>query len=102
MARSHKDVDVRTEAVESLADALPALETAKVLTDIVRQDVEERVQKAVVEALADLADGQGIAALIEIARSHAEAEIRREALESLLESDQPEARKLFERALEKR
>ena len=101
LARSHKDVEVRAEAVESLADALTALDTAKILADIVRQDVEERVRKEALEALADLKDGQGIAALIEIARSHAEAEIRKEALESLLESDHPDARKLFERALEK-
>lgn len=102
VARSHKDVEVRAEAVESLADALSAVETAKILADIIRQDVEERVQKEALEALADLTGGQGIAALIEIARSHAEAEIRKEALESLLESEHPEARKLFERALEPR
>jgi beta-lactamase regulating signal transducer with metallopeptidase domain/HEAT repeat protein len=102
VARSHKDVEVRAEAVQSLADALAAVDTAKILADIVRQDVEERVRKEAVEALADLTDGQGIAALIEIARSHAEADIRKEALESLLESDHPEARKLFERALEPR
>ena len=99
--RTHKDVDVRAEAVESLADVMSALETAKILSDVIRQDVEERVQKEVLEALADLKDGQGIAALIEIARTHADADIRKEALESLLESDHPEARKLFERALEK-
>jgi beta-lactamase regulating signal transducer with metallopeptidase domain/HEAT repeat protein len=101
IARSHKDIDVRAEAVESLADALSASDTAKILAEIVRQDVEKRVRNEALEALEDLEDGQGIAALIEIARSHAEAEIRKEALESLLESDHPDARKLFERALEK-
>ena len=78
------------------------METAKILADIVRQDLEERVRKEALEALADLKDGQGIDALIEIARSHVEADMRKEALESLLESEHPEARKLFERALEKR
>lgn len=101
VARSHKDVEVRAGAVESLADAMSAVETAKILADIVRQDLEERVRKEALEALSDLEDGQGIDALVEIARSHAEAEMRKEALESLLESEHPEARKLFERALEK-
>ena len=102
LARSHKDVEVRVEAVESLGDAPSAADTADVLAGIVRRDSAERVREEAIETLADLPDGQGIAALVEIARSHADPQIRRLALESLLDSDHPEARKLFRRALEQR
>ena len=102
LARSHKDVEVRLEAVESLGDAPSARDTADVLAGIVRRDAAERVREEAIETLADLPDGQGIAALIEIARSHADPKIRKLALETLLDSDHPEARKLFRRALEQR
>ena len=100
LARSHTDVEVRAEAVESLGDAPSAPDTADVLAGIVRSDPDERIREEAIETLADLPNGQGIAALVEIARSHADSDIRKLALESLVDSDQPEARKLFERALE--
>jgi HEAT repeat protein/beta-lactamase regulating signal transducer with metallopeptidase domain len=102
LARSHKDVEVRVQAVESLGDAPSAADTADVLAGIVQRDAAERVREEALETLADLPKGQGIAALVEIARSHADPQIRKLALESLLDSDHPEARKLFQRALERR
>jgi HEAT repeat protein/beta-lactamase regulating signal transducer with metallopeptidase domain len=99
LARSHKDVDVRVAAVESLGDAATAQDTPAVLTGIVQRDTADRVRREAIETLSDLPDGQGIASLVEIARSHADAQIRRLALEALVDSDHPAARKLFDRAL---
>jgi HEAT repeat protein/beta-lactamase regulating signal transducer with metallopeptidase domain len=99
LARSHKDVDVRAAAVESLGDAPTAQDTPAVLAGIVQRDAADRVRREAIETLSDLPDGQGIASLIEIARSHADAQIRRLALEALVDSDHPAARKLFDRAL---
>ncbi len=61
----------------------------------------EQVRSEALETLADLRDGAGIAVLIDLAREHPSAATRREALERLLESDHPEARAFFERALRK-
>jgi len=73
-----------------------------VLAGIVRGDAAERVREEAIETLADLPDGQGIAALVEIARAHDDPQVRKLALESLLDSDHPKARDVFRRALEQR
>jgi HEAT repeat protein len=71
------------------------------LKRLARLDKSEAVQMEAVETLADLRDGAGISALVELARDHARPGVRREALERLLDSDHPDARALFERALKK-
>ena len=101
LARTHKDEDIRAEAVESLGDCPPAADTADILKGIAQRDTSRRVRDEAIETLADLQDGAGIPALIELARSHADEKTRRSALEALLESDHPRARAIFDRALSK-
>jgi HEAT repeat protein len=57
------------------------------------------VRGEAVETLADLPDGQGIDALIEIARDHTDHDTRKKAIEALTDADHPKARKLFESIL---
>jgi beta-lactamase regulating signal transducer with metallopeptidase domain/HEAT repeat protein len=102
IVRTHASEDVRAEAAESLADAaLPSAEIVQVLKQIAMSDRSLQVRNEAIEALADLKDGQGLDALIEIARDHTDHDTRKEALEALTDSNDPKARKLFEQVLQK-
>ena len=102
LARTHPDEQVRSEAIESLGESDgPAGETADFLKRLVLTDKSSDVQSEAIEALAGLRDGAGVAALIELAREHPLPEVRKDALQQLLDSDHPEARALFDRALKK-
>jgi HEAT repeat protein len=102
LAGTHADDRVRVEAIESLGESgAPAGETATFLKGLALAEKSEQVRSEALEALADLHDGAGIAVLIDLAREHPSAATRREALERLLESDHPDARAFFERALKK-
>jgi len=102
LAETHAEERVRVEAIESLGESgAPAAETAKFLKGIALAEKSDHVRSKAIETLADLHDGTGIAALIDLAREHPSADTRREVLERLLESDHPDARAFFERALKK-
>ena len=102
LAGTHAEEHVRVEAIESLGESgAPAAETARFLKGLALTEKSEEVRSEALETLANLDDGAGIAALIELAREHPSTETRREALERLLESDHPDARAVFERALKK-
>jgi hypothetical protein len=64
-------------------------------------DTSTHVRDEAFETLAELPDGAGINALVELAREHPVPAARKQALEALLESDHPAARAVFERALQK-
>jgi beta-lactamase regulating signal transducer with metallopeptidase domain/HEAT repeat protein len=99
VARTHASDDLRAEATESLADLKPSAEIVQALKQIAMSDRTLHVRSEAVETLADLADGQGIDALIEIARDHTDHDTRKKALEALTDSNHPKARKLFESIL---
>ena len=102
LAGTHPDEQVRTEAIESLGEAdVSAGETAAFLKQIALADKSTDVQMEAIETLLELPDGAGIAALIDLARDHPVPDVRKEALQQLLESDHPSARAVFERALKK-
>lgn len=102
LATSHSDERARVEAVESLGESdAPAKETADFLKRLALGEKSTDVQNKILETLVDLRGGAGIAALIELAREHPSQDTRKEALERLIESDHPEARAFFERALKK-
>jgi beta-lactamase regulating signal transducer with metallopeptidase domain/HEAT repeat protein len=102
LATSHADERVRVEAIESLGEIdASRTETADFLKRLALAEKSQRVQSEALETLADLPDGAGIAALVDLARDHPSASTRQEALEQLLDSDHPDARALFERALKK-
>ena len=102
LATTHADERVRVEAIESLGDSdASRTETADFLKRLALDEKSQRVQFEALETLADLPNGAGITALVELARDHPSASTRKEALERLLDSDHPDARALFERALKK-
>jgi beta-lactamase regulating signal transducer with metallopeptidase domain/HEAT repeat protein len=102
LARTHADERVRVEAVESLGESgVSAAETAAFLKDLALADASGEVRAEVFETLAELPDGAGISALVDLAREHPVPDARKDALDQLLESDHPAARAIFERALQK-
>jgi HEAT repeat protein len=90
---------VRAEAVETLGETPAAATSVTLLKRIALDDLSTNVQHEAIETLSELPDGAGIGALVELAREHPAESIRKQALEVLLESDHPKARKLFDRAL---
>jgi HEAT repeat protein len=100
-ALTHPVRDVRHEAIETLAEHAPPATSLDVLKRIVADERDEDARQDALEALAELPDGAGIPALIDVARSHPNQEVRREALKRLVESDDPRARAVLDRALTK-
>jgi beta-lactamase regulating signal transducer with metallopeptidase domain/HEAT repeat protein len=100
-ALTHPVVDVRREAIETLAERAPHATAVDVLNRIVSGDRDEDVRRQALEGLAELSEGAGIPALIDVARSHPNRDLRAEALKHLVESEDPRARAVFERALAK-
>ncbi len=101
IALTHPVVDVRREAIETLAEHAPHATAVDVLSRIVSGDGDEDVRRQALEGLAELSEGAGIPALLDVARSHPNRDLRAEALKHLVESEDPRARAVFERALAK-
>jgi beta-lactamase regulating signal transducer with metallopeptidase domain/HEAT repeat protein len=103
LAESHQDERIRAKAIEALGESgAPSAETAAFLKRLALADQSHRVQAEAIETLEGLPGGAGIAALIDLARDHPAAEARRQALETLMESEHPAARAVFDRALGKK
>ena len=83
LARSDPDDDVRDEAVESLGAAFPGAETVRVLAAIARRDPDKHVMNEAVEVLGEMKHGAGLPVVIDIARTHPNPDVRREAVESI-------------------
>jgi beta-lactamase regulating signal transducer with metallopeptidase domain/HEAT repeat protein len=102
LAGTHPDEEVRSEAIESLGESdAAASDTADFLKRLVLADKSHDVQSEALEALTGLRGGAGVGALIELAREHPDPEVRKDALQQLLDSNHPDAKALFDRALKK-
>ena len=96
IARSHPVTEVQVEAVETYGEHAAPDSAAVFLADLVRTAATQDVRLEALETLADLEDGAGIPAIIEIARSHPDREVRIEAIERLGDSDDPRATRALE------
>ena len=83
-ARTHPNADVRREAIETLGELAPTAETVRFLGAIAANDRNEDVQREAVETLGEIG-ALGLPAVIDIARTHPSAELRREAIETIAE-----------------
>lgn len=99
LATTHPHPDVRREAVETMGEHAPAAEALKVLNDALRNDGHVDVQREAIETLMELPDGAGVQSVIAAAREHRNPDIRRVALKTLAESEDPRVRALFDRVL---
>jgi HEAT repeat protein/beta-lactamase regulating signal transducer with metallopeptidase domain len=82
IARSHSRPDVRRAAVETLGDRVPTAETARFLSTLAVSDRDEDVSRGAIEALGEMGD-LGLPAVIEMARTHPSADVRRAAIETI-------------------
>jgi HEAT repeat protein len=99
LAQNHSEERIRAEAVETLGESSSAASLAGFLKNIALGDRSTQVQDKAIETLGDLPDGAGISALVDLARDHPAANMRKEALETLMDSDQPKAKEFVERLL---
>jgi HEAT repeat protein/beta-lactamase regulating signal transducer with metallopeptidase domain len=102
LARTHRSEEVRQEALEAYAYAAVPDSAAALLQEIAGSDPSESVRHDALERLGELDDGAGIPALIAIARSTDDREVRAKVLEILAESDDPRAVALIKQMLEVR
>lgn len=103
LAESHRDERVRSEAIETLGEQeTSGADVAAFLQRRALAEPSSEVQNEIIETLAQLHGGSGIPALIELARDLPSGDARRRALETLLESEHPAARAVFDRALGKK
>jgi hypothetical protein len=99
IARTDKDARLRAQAVGELArkpgpKILGTLGTAL-------QDPDLQVQRRAVTALRELPDGQGIPLLIQVIKTGTDDRLRKEAMTSLRNSQDPRAVEFFEEVLKK-
>ncbi len=104
LARGDRDPDARGEALFWLAQAAGrkvASEAARrAISDAVENDPETEVKKKAVFALSQLPSEDGVPLLLDVARTHRNPEVRREAIFWLGQSDDPRALELIQRILE--
>ena len=87
VARNHPSTDVRREAVETLGERAPTAETVRFLTTLAI-NAQEDVAREAVETLGEIGE-LGLPAVIEIARTHPLADVRRAAVEAIGEQAPP-------------
>lgn len=91
LARSHPRPEVRMEAIETLAELDQGSETVSILSEIVREDQNEDVQHEALESLGEMGVPAAEKLVSEMARGHASLEVRKQAVEMLVESLEPSA-----------
>jgi HEAT repeat protein len=69
----------------------PADQALATINTAVEQDADKQVRRQAVSSLARLPDGAGLPRLIELARTHKDQEIRRQAMLALGQSRDPRA-----------
>jgi HEAT repeat protein/beta-lactamase regulating signal transducer with metallopeptidase domain len=101
IARTHPRFEVRQEAIETYGEHAPAARSVELLKAILESAAEPSLRFEVLETLVELPDGAGIPSVIEIARGHPDRQLRLKAIEALGESDDPRARALLDRMLQR-
>jgi HEAT repeat protein/beta-lactamase regulating signal transducer with metallopeptidase domain len=92
IAREHRDIEARREAITNLGERHPTEDIGTALVALVRDDPDRDVREEALEALAELEDGVGVPRLVETARTHPDSRTRVRAIELLGDSDDPRAR----------
>lgn len=99
VAREDTSARVRGQALFWLAKAASARISEDAIRQAINADPETEVKKKAVFALTQLKDGDGVALLIEIARTNRNAAVRKEAMQWLGRSKDSRAVKFFEDVL---
>jgi hypothetical protein len=97
IARTDKDARIRSQAVGDLARK-PGPKILNTLSGALA-DPDEQVQRRAVSALQQLPDGQGIPLLIQVVKTTKNEPLRKQAMNSLKNSQDPRALSFFEDVL---
>lgn len=81
IATSDPNADVRREAIETLGERAPTAETVRFLATLA-SNAQEDVAREAVETLGEIGE-LGMPAVIEVARTHPKADLRRAAIETI-------------------
>jgi beta-lactamase regulating signal transducer with metallopeptidase domain/HEAT repeat protein len=91
LARNAESMEVRRAAIEAYLDNADPDRATTFARTLIASNAPIEVKREVMDGLASMDDGNGIPLLIEIARTTNDQELRRRALETLIESDDPRA-----------
>lgn len=84
--RDDSDPNVREEAIETLSEVAPRERTLAVLRDQLSATTDRRVAREAVEQIGELGGAGALEALEEVIRSHPDARVREEAVETYAET----------------
>lgn len=98
LARHHPQPKMRRKALDEYVEAAAPEAALSLLQDALANDQSPRVRAEALEELAELPGGVGIPAVIEVAQSHPNRDLRAKAWRYLDDSDDPRARDTVERA----
>ena len=82
IATNDSNADVQRTAVEKLGELAPTAEAVRFLSTLLSNSRSEDVQRQALETLGELG-GPGLPVVIDVARSHPSAELRRAAIETI-------------------
>lgn len=99
VAHDDKSVRVRSQALFWLAQKAGKQISEEAIRRAIDQDPETEVKKKAVFALTQIPNGEGVPLLIEIARTHHNAAVKKQAMFWLGQSKDPRALKFFEDVL---
>ena len=99
IARRTGDTDVRRQAIETYGESAPTDSALVLFKAILGSEAPDDIYSAVLDALEELHGGAGIPALIDVARSNPNRDLRSEALRRLADSDDPRAQQVFDQTL---
>lgn len=102
LARGDADARLREQAISALVSGRKQIPgTVDVLKAIIASDRDPQVRRRAVTALLNLPDGDGVPLLIEIVKTTQDADVRKQAMNSLGNSRDPRATAFFEDVLKR-
>ncbi len=98
-ARTDKDPHIRGQALFWLAQKAAAQISREAIQNAIANDPDSAVRERAVSALSQLPNGEGVPALIDLAKNHRDPAVRKKAMTSLGQSKDPRALDFFAQVL---
>jgi HEAT repeat protein len=100
LTRLSGDESIAKAAIEAYANSARPAEVIALVKSVLNSSKSEEMLEAALDALANIDDNAGIPAMIDIASTHPNRELRKRAIEQLGESDDPRAHAALAKLLE--
>ncbi|MFN8581207.1 MAG: HEAT repeat domain-containing protein [Gemmatimonadaceae bacterium] len=102
LSRTSSDDEVRRAALEAYTNAAPVNATLALLTEVLNSSPVTDFHNQALDLLSEMKGGEGIPALIGVAKNHPDRDLRRRAIDLLGDSDDPRAHAELSRLLERK